>query len=130
MSSRLIMTAISLLLALQVTAQSVSDRQLILEKSFTDKLITEKAPDGANCAEKLLHEIYNQLTGRDFYRPANYMFFRAAVKEAGLFPALLAMPDRILRDSKIGTADVWMDKDQPFVFEGPEAYVPWRARRK
>lgn len=127
MSPRRILTLAALLLAMQAAAQNVSDRQALLERSFQGSVISDKAPEGANAAEKALHKIYRQLTGRDFYKPANYMFYRQAVKEIGPLRASVAIIDRILRDSKLGTADVHMDADYPYVEEGPEAYVPWRA---
>ena len=105
------------------------DRDFILNRSFKDKEIVQKAPDGANCVEKAVWQVSNQLTGRDFYRPTNFMFFRQAVKEIGLVKAIFATADRILRDSKIGTADVYMDPEYPVVREGPEAYVPWRKEK-
>ena len=106
---------------------SQNDRDLIINNSFNDKLIEESAPEGANVVEKAAWGVYRQLGGRDFYRPVNYMFFRQAVKEIGLLPAIFATIDRILRDSKIGTYDVRIDADHPVVAEGPEAYAPGRA---
>ncbi|MBO4455921.1 MAG: hypothetical protein J5759_05680 [Bacteroidales bacterium] len=87
----------------------------------------ESAPEGANVMEKAAWRVSRQLTGRDFYRPVNYMFFRQAVKEIGLIPAIFATADRVLRDSKIGTYDVRIDAEHPVVNEGPEAYAPGRA---
>lgn len=128
MSARRITVLIAVLsLAFQAAAQTASDRQLLSDRDFSGRIIVETPPAGANAPERVLYHIYRQLTGRDFYRPASYMFFRQAVKANGLPSALLAMPDRILRDSKIGTADVRIDAAHPYVEEGPEAYVPWRA---
>ncbi|MBR4810110.1 MAG: hypothetical protein IK031_07505 [Bacteroidales bacterium] len=106
---------------------SGDDRSLITGKSFSDKLIEEKAPEGANAIERAAWKVSRQLTGKDFYRPVNYMFFRQAVKEIGLIPAIFATADRILRDSKIGTYDIGLDAAHPLVEEGPEAYAPGRA---
>ena len=106
---------------------SNNDREKIINKDFNDKLIVESAPEGANVMEKAAWRVSRQLTGRDFYRPVNYMFFRQAVKEIGLIPAIFATADRVLRDSKIGTYDVRIDAEHPVVNEGPEAYAPGRA---
>jgi len=106
-----------------------NDKDLILNKSYSDKVIGEAAPEGANAVEKAAWRINRQLTGRDFYRPVNYMFLRQAVKEIGFFPAIFATADRILRDSKIGTYDVRIDAEHPVVNEGPEAYAPGRAAK-
>ena len=129
MSPRRILTIAALLLAMQAAAQNVCDRQVMLDRSFRDMAVQDDAPDGANPAEKALHRIYRQFTGRDFYKPANYMFFRQAVKEIGFIPAVFATMDRVLRDSKLGTADVHMDPGDPYVEEGPEAYAPRRTGR-
>jgi hypothetical protein len=101
-----------------------ADSQLLLKADFSGKLVTQKAPEGANALEKASWHVYNQLTGRDYYDPANYMFFRQAVKSIGFIPACFATVDRILRDSKIGTADVHIDSADPYIHEGPEAYAP------
>ena len=104
-----------------------NDKDLILKKSYSDKVIEESAPEGANAVEKAAWRVNRQLTGRDFYRPVNYMFFRQAVKEIGFFPAIFATADRILRDSKLGTYDVRIDAEHPVVNEGPVAYAPGRT---
>ena len=118
-----------LLLALHAAGQDKSDRDLVLGHPFGALVLTEHAPEGANLAEKALHEVYKQLSGTDFYRPANYMFFGSAVRQIGLFPAIFATSDRILRDSKLGTYDVHLDAERPFVSEGPEAYIPGRKKK-
>lgn len=112
------------------TVSAQTTKTILLEKSFNDKEIKETPPEGANGAEKALHKVYQQLMGQDFYRPQNYMFFRLAVKEIGFFPAVFAVIDRVLRDSKLGTAGVMTDSEQPFIEEGPEAYAPGRAEKK
>ena len=89
-----------------------------------------KPPEGANALEKTAWFVNNQLIGKDFYEPANYMFFRQAVKTIGFFPAIFATADRILRDSRIGTASNRTDADNPVIKEGPEAYAPGRAGRE
>lgn len=116
-----------LLLAAPAAAQSVSDRDLVLKRDFSEQKTKEQAPEGANCFERASWHISKQLTGRDYYRPVNFMFFRQAVKEIGFIPAVFATADRILRDSKLGTYDVWIDPDYPVITEGPEAYAPGRA---
>jgi len=103
-----------------------SDTALLLQSDFSEKIIEQKAPEGANGLEKASWLVNNQLTGRDFYDPANYLFFRQAVKQIGFFPAVFATADRILRDSKLGTFDVHIDATNPVVHEGPEAYSPKR----
>lgn len=105
------------------------DRKVILQQSFDGKLIKEAPPAGANGLEKAAWFVYQQLTGRDFYRPENYMFFGKAVKEIGFFPAVFATADRILRDSRIGTASTRLDTEHPTIEEGPEAYAPGRGGR-
>lgn len=118
-----------LLLAMHAAGQNKSDRDLILGRQFNGLILTEPVPENANLAEKALHEVYKQFSGNDFYRPANYMFFGSAVRQIGLIPAIFATSDRILRDSKIGTFDVHMDADRPYVSEGPEAYIPRRKKK-
>lgn len=99
----------------------------VLEKDFSQQIIVQSPPEGANAAEKAAWFVNNQLTGRDFYDPANYMFFRQAVKGIGFIPAIFATADRILRDSRIGTASARLDAGHPTIQEGPEAYAPWRS---
>ena len=118
---------LALLLGTPAAAQGISDRALIFGRDFSDRTTEERAPDGANCFERMSWHISRQLTGRNFYSPANYMFFRQAVKEIGFIPAVFAIADRILRDSKVGTYDVYIDPEHPVIEEGPEAYAPWRA---
>ena len=99
------------------------------QADFSKQIIKETPPAGANWAERQCYYIRRQLTGRDFYEPANYMFFRPAVKTIGFVPAVFALSDRLLRDSKIGTYDVHIDPDINKIQEGPEAYAPWRKER-
>ena len=112
------------------TVSAQTAKTILLEKDFSDKEIIEAPPEGANGAEKALYKVYQQLMGQDLYRPQNYMFFRKAVKEIGFFPAVFAVFDRVLRDSKLGTAGVMMDPEQIVIEEGPEAYAPGRAAKK
>lgn len=106
------------------------DSELLRRADFSGKRTIERAPDGANCTERALYNVRKQLTGRDFYEPANYMFMRPAVREIGLIPAFFATSDRILRDTRIGTASLHLDPSDPFVHEGPEAYAPWKKAVK
>lgn len=125
-----VLTAAAILLSLSFAASAQSsDRELMLGKSFDGKLISEQPPRGANAFEKASWFISNQLVGRDFYSPANYMFLRDAVRRIGLIPAFFATADRILRDSRIGTASTPTGPDNPIIEEGPEAYAPWREGR-
>lgn len=116
-----------LLQAILFPSNAQNDVRLMLDADFSSMLIREQAPAGANGCEKASYEIYKQLTGRDFYDPPNYMFLRQAVDTIGFFPAVLATLDRIVRDSKIGTATVMLDPDDPVIHEGPEAYLCRRA---
>ena len=121
---------ILLLLAVFHSANAQNDIQQMLDADFSSMQLSEQAPDGANTAERALYELYKQLTGRDFFDPPNYMFFRQAVNTIGFFPAVFATLDRILRDSKLGTATVKLDPDDPYVHEGPEAYLPEKRRKR
>ena len=98
------------------------DTALVLDADFSSLRSKESAPEGANAAERALYTVRKQLTGRDFYDPPNYMFFRQAVRSLGLIPAILATLDRLTRDSRIGTVREYIDPDDPFIHEGPQAY--------
>ena len=111
------------------TAVHNNERNIILNRNFSEKMITQDAPAGANLVEKAAWTVNLQLVGRDFYRPENYMFFRQAVKTIGFFPAIFATADRIIRDSKMGTAGARIDADHPVIEEGPEVYAPGRNGR-
>lgn len=104
------------------TQRPSPDTALILEADFSRLRTREAAPEGANGMERALHTIRKQLTGRDFYDPPNYMFFRQAVKSIGLIPAIFATVDRLTRDSRIGTVREYIDPSDPFIHEGPEVY--------
>ena len=105
----------------------VADASAMLQKSFEDRITAETPPPGANGIEKAAWHVRRQLTGRDFYEPANYMYLRQAVKEIGLVPAFFSTADRILRDSRMGTAGTRLDASNPVIKEGPEAYAPRRS---
>ena len=101
------------------------DSRLALSADFSAlRTQPQKAPEGANGAERALHTIRKQLTGRDCYDPPNYMFFRQAVRSIGFIPAIFATADRILRDTRLGTMREKLDPEDPYLHEGPEAYKP------
>ena len=124
---RRIALIIILLQALIFPSNAQNDVRLMLDADFSSKIIIEHAPADANAGERALYEVYKQLTGSDFYDPPNYMFFRQAVDTLGFVPAVFATLDRVLRDSKIGTATLKLDPDDPVKHEGPEAYDPQRV---
>ncbi|MBO4475686.1 MAG: hypothetical protein J5737_03075 [Bacteroidales bacterium] len=99
-----------------------------LKKDFSEKIIEQTPPEGANALEKAAWFVNNQLVGQDFYEPVNYMFFRQAVRTIGFFPAVFATADRILRDSRIGTAGARLDAGHRVIREGPEAYAPGKKK--
>ena len=100
------------------------DTALVLNADFSSLRSKESAPEGANAAERALYTVRKQLTGRDFYDPPNYMFFRQAVRTIGFIPAIFATADRILRDTRLGTMREKLDPEDPYIHEGPEAYKP------
>lgn len=104
------------------------DSRLALNADFSALRTSEKFPEGANGAEKALHTIRKQLTGRDFYDPPNYMFFRQAVRSLGVIPAIFATADRILRDSRLGTVLEPLTPEDSYIHEGPEAYKPGKQK--
>ena len=126
---RPLLVAAALLCGVTLHSQT-PDSELLRQADFSGKRITEHAPEGANCTERALYTVRKQLTGRDFYEPANYMFVRPAVREIGFIPAFFATSDRILRDTRIGTASLKLDPSDPFVHEGPGAYAPWKKTVK
>ena len=121
---------IILLQAVVYSANAQDDIQLMLDADFSSMQIREQAPEGANAAEKALWAVYRQLTGRDFFDPPNYMFLRKAVSSLGFLPGVFATLDRIMRDSKLGTATIRLDPGDPYVHEGPEAYLPEKRRKR
>ncbi|MBQ1780554.1 MAG: hypothetical protein II001_03875 [Bacteroidales bacterium] len=121
---------IILLQAIILSANAQNDIQQMLDADFSSLQIRDQAPDGANSCEKALYEVYKQLTGRDFFDPPNYMFLRKAIDSLGFFPGVFATVDRIMRDSKLGTATVNLDPADPYVHEGPEAYLPEKRRKR
>jgi len=121
---RLLLVPAALLLTIAAFGQ---DRELIRQADFSSLVVKEAAPDSANASERALWAVRCQLTGRDLYEPANYMFLRPAVKELGFVPAAFALSDRILRDTRLGTVRAIPDPEDGRIHEGPEAY---NTRRK
>ena len=101
------------------------DRSAILGRDFSGAVVTENAPEGADWAERAAWTVRKQLSGRDYYKPATYMFLRPAIHELGFFPAIFATFDRITRDNRLGAAHI----PGSLVEEGPEAYAPARHAR-
>ena len=120
---RLLLVPAALLLTIAAFGQ---DRELIRQADFSRLVVKEAAPDSANTSERALWAVRRQLTGRDLYEPANYMFLRPAVKELGAIPAFFALSDRILRDTRLGTVRAIPDPQDGRIHEGPEAYNPFR----
>ena len=116
----------SVLLACASAFAQTDERELLRKADFSSQLIKETPPAGANCAERAMWSLRRQLTGRDMYEPANYMFVRQATCEIGFVPAVFATADRILRDTRIGTVRAIPNPEDGRIHEGPEAY---RLRR-
>ena len=112
----------SVLLACASAFAQTDERELLRDADFSGQLIKETPPAGANCAETAMWSLRRQLTGRDMYEPANYMFVRQATREIGLVPAVFATADRILRDTRIGTVRAIPNPEDGRIHEGPEAY--------
>ena len=121
------LVALALLLCGTCAFGQASDLQLLRRADFGSVMQTETAPEGANGVEKAMYAVRKQLTGRDFYDPPNYMFFRQAVRSIGFVPAFFATSDRLLRDSRLGTVRTYLNPDDPVIHEGPEAYSLRRA---
>ena len=117
----------AMILACTTALAQVGDRDLLRHADFSSQRITETPPAGANVTERALWTVRKQLTGRDFYEPANYMFLRPAVREIGFIPAVFATSDRILRDTRLGTVRAVPDPSDGRIHEGPEAYSLKRA---
>lgn len=123
---RLAIVAYVLLACASAFAQT-DERELLRNADFSGQLIKETPPAGANCAETAMWSLRRQLTGRDMYEPANYMFVRQATREIGFVPAVFATADRILRDTRIGTVRAIPNPEDGRIHEGPEAYSLKRA---
>lgn len=117
--------AVLLFACLKASGQT-SDLQLLRNADFSSVQLQETPPAGANGFERAMYTVRRQLTGRDFYDPPNYMFFRQAVRSIGFVPAFFATGDRLLRDSRLGTVRTYLNPDDPVIHEGPEAYSPRR----
>ena len=128
MSPAGLVVLLSLVLGPAPADSTLSDKSLILNADFGGKVLQEAPPQEAVGIERAVWHVRRQLSGRDFYDPPNYIFFRQAVRCIGFIPALFATADRLLRDSRIGTAGQ-IGPDRPVIQEGPEAYAPGRAGR-
>ncbi len=117
----------SVLLACASAFAQTDERELLRGADFSAQMIKETPPAGANCAETAMWSLRRQLTGRDMYEPANYMFVRQATREIGFVPAVFATADRILRDTRIGTVRAIPNPEDGRIHEGPEAYKLRRA---
>ena len=120
--------ALTLLAAAPALRAQTSDRELLRQADFSRSIVTEQPPEGAGCCGRAMYSVRRQLTGRDVFDPPAYMFFGQAVKQLGLVPAVFATADRLLRDSRIGTVLAHLEPDDPYIHEGPEAYIPEKRR--
>ena len=125
-SSFLVAAGLLMLASLSLRAQQ--DRDFMLQAGFEGMAVQDLFPNGSNSAERAALTIGRQLTGHNFYDPSNVMFLRPAVKELGLVRGVLATSDRLLRASKIGTADYRFPRGPYGIKEGPEAYSSRRLR--
>ena len=74
---------------------------------------------------KWVWAIQAQLSGRCTFNPDCYDFFRDAVRETSLFPALIFTADRITRSGRIGSAGrSFLPSSDGLRHEGVEAYLP------
>ncbi len=109
-------------LAGAVALAQEGDRELLRKADFCASVLKEAPATGANFVEKAMWEARRQMTGRDIYEPANYMFLRQASRDLGVIPAFFALSDRILRDTRLGTVRAVPDPADGLIHEGPEAY--------
>ena len=120
--NRPLIAAACLMLLASMPLCAQQDRTLMLQADFDTLLVREPFPDGANGAEKAAITIGRQLLGHNYYNPPNVLFLRQAVREIGPVRGILATSDRLLRASKIGTADYSLPRPPRGIEEGPEAY--------
>ena len=120
--NRPLIAAACLMLLASMPLCAQQDRNLMLQADFDSLLVKETFPEGANGAEKAAITIGRQLLGHNYYNPPNVLFLRQAVKEIGPVRGILATSDRLLRASKIGTADYSLPRPPRGIEEGPEAY--------
>ena len=120
--NRPLIAAACLMLLASMPLCAQQDRTLMLQADFDTLLVREPFPEGANGAEKAAITIGRQLLGHNYYNPPNVLFLRQAVREIGPVRGILATSDRLLRASKIGTADYSLPRPPRGIEEGPEAY--------
>ena len=126
---RPVLIAASLLLLAAVSLRAQENRSLMLRQDFSKLRVEEHFPDSISAAERFAGTIGRQLTGHNFYNPPTYLFLRPAVRQLGFAGGLLATSDRVMRASKIGTADNKVPRGPFGIEEGPEAYLPTVASR-
>ena len=120
---RPVLIAASLLLLAAVSLRAQENRSLMLRQDFSKLRVEEHFPDSISAAERIAGTIGRQLTGHNFYNPPTYLFLRPAVRQLGFAGGLLATSDRVMRASKIGTADNKVPRGPFGIEEGPEAYL-------
>ena len=120
--NRPLIAAACLMLLASMPLCAQQDRTLMLQADFDSLLVRETFPEGANGVEKAAITIGRQLLGHNYYNPPNVLFLRQAVREIGPVRGILATSDRLLRASKIGTADYSLPRPPRGIEEGPEAY--------
>ena len=120
--NRPLIAAACLMLLASMPLCAQQDRNLMLQADFDSLLVRETFPEGANGVEKAAITIGRQLLGHNYYNPPNVLFLRQAVREIGPVRGILATSDRLLRASKIGTADYSLPRPPRGIEEGPEAY--------
>ena len=120
--NRPLIAAACLMLLASMPLCAQQDRNLMLQADFDTLLVREPFPEGANGVEKAAITIGRQLLGHNYYNPPNVLFLRQAVREIGPVRGILATSDRLLRASKIGTADYSLPRPPRGIEEGPEAY--------
>ena len=112
-----------------VLGAQTADLDRIAGADFSPLLITETPPDSLSVAETVMYTVNKQLTGRCYFDPPCYLYFGQAVRTLGPVSGTLSTLDHIIRCSRIGTARIHFDPTDPYIHEGPEAYLPERRRR-
>ena len=122
--NRPLIAAAYLLLLASTPLCAQQERDLMLHADFDSLTVRETFPKSANGIEKAAITIGRQILGHNYYNPPNVLFLRQAVREIGPVQGILATSDRLLRASKIGTADYSLPRPPLGIEEGPEAYTP------
>ncbi|MBP5383229.1 MAG: hypothetical protein J6Y45_07755 [Bacteroidales bacterium] len=122
--NRPLIAAAYLLLLAATPLCAQQERDLMLHADFDSLTVRETFPESANGIEKAAITIGRQILGHNYYNPPNVLFLRQAVREIGPVRGILATSDRLLRASKIGTADYSLPRPPLGIEEGPEAYTP------